>query len=145
LSRFVTIGAKLRGRATRTVFDSAIHQYLQCLHETAADGLQRRWYRAQFALAWPGRVSEILVDSGGVGHGVHDARTDARRVVADIGRSGRPTVYAGVEPRSDSSLRWEGRLLLAPRIPGEPVRHFAPTATTAVCCCAATRASASRR
>jgi hypothetical protein len=27
--------------------------------------------------------------------------------------SGRPTVYAGVEPRSDSSLRWEGRLLLA--------------------------------
>jgi phosphoglucomutase len=51
------------------VFDSAIHQYLQCLHETAADGLQRRWYRAQFALAWPGRVSEILVDSGGVGHG----------------------------------------------------------------------------
>jgi hypothetical protein len=109
----VTIGAKLRGRATRTVFDSAIHQYLQCLHETAADGLQRRWYRAQFALAWPGRVSEILVDSGGVGHGVHDARTDARRVVADIGRSGRPTVYAGVEPRSDSSLRWEGRLLLA--------------------------------
>jgi hypothetical protein len=79
LSRFVTIGAKLRGRATRTVFDSAIHRYLQCLHETAADGLQRRWYRAQFALAWPGRVSEILVDSGGVGHGVHDARTDARR------------------------------------------------------------------
>jgi len=68
------------------VFDSAIHQYLQCLHETAADGLQRRWYRAQFALAWPGRVSEILVDSGGVGHGVHDARTDARRVVADVGR-----------------------------------------------------------
>jgi len=27
--------------------------------------------------------------------------------------SGRQTVYAGVEPRSDSSLRWEGRLLLA--------------------------------
>jgi hypothetical protein len=86
LSRFVTIGAKLRGRATRTVFDSAIHQYLQCLHETAADGLQRRWYRAQFALAWPGRVSEILVDSGGVGHGVHDARTDARRVVVGTDR-----------------------------------------------------------
>ena len=86
LSRIVTIGAKLRGRATRTVFDSAIHQYLRCLHETAVDGLQRRWYRAQFALAWPGGVSEILVDSGGVGHGVHDARTDVRRVVADIGR-----------------------------------------------------------
>ena len=113
LSRIVTIGAKLRGRATRTVFDSAIHQYLRCLHETAADGLQRRWYRAQFALAWPGRVSEILVDSGGVGHGVHDARTDARRVVADIGREHATTIYARVEPRSDSSLRWEGRLLLA--------------------------------
>ena len=68
------------------MFDSAIHQYLQCLHETAADGLQRRWSRVQFALAWPGRVSEILVDCGGVGHGVHDARTDVRRVVADIAR-----------------------------------------------------------
>jgi len=113
LSRIVTIGAKLCGRATRTVFDSAIHQYLQCLHETAADGLQRRWYRAQFALAWPGRVSEILVDSGGVGHGVHDARTDARRVVADIGPGAGAMIYARVEPRSDSSLRWEGRLLLA--------------------------------
>ena len=74
MSRIVTIGAKLCGRATRTVFDSA----MQCLHETAADGLQRRWYRVQFALAWPGRVSEILVDCGGVGHG--------GRVVADIGR-----------------------------------------------------------
>jgi hypothetical protein len=27
--------------------------------------------------------------------------------------SGRPMVYAGVEPRSDGSVRWEGRLLLA--------------------------------
>ena len=104
MSRIVTIGAKLCGRATRTVFDSAIHQYLQCLHETR---------RAQFALAWPGRVSEILVDSGGVGHGVHDARTDARRVVADIGPGAGAMIYARVEPRSDGSLRWEGRLLLA--------------------------------
>ncbi len=77
LSRFVTIGAKLCVRAIRTVFDSAIHQYLQCLHETR---------RAQFALAWPGRVSEILVDSGVVGHGVRDVLNDARRVVAGTGR-----------------------------------------------------------
>ena len=104
MSRIVTIGAKLCGRATRTVFDSAIHQYLQCLHETR---------RAQFALAWPGRVvkswstpeawvtaSMMLEPMPGV-----SSPTSAG--------SGRPMVYAGVEPRSDSSLRWEGRLLLA--------------------------------
>ena len=109
----VTIGAKLRGRATRTVFDSAIHQYLQCLHETAADGLQRRWYRAQFALAWPGRVSEILVDSGGVGTASMMLEPTPGVSSPALAGSGRQTVYAGVEPRSDSSLRWEGRLLLA--------------------------------